>query len=44
MNTVLIPDERNRDQKEYHDQNDALFVRREFENFEQALHVMMTQL
>ncbi len=40
MNAPLISDKCDRDQNEHHDQNDALFVFREFENSEQAFHLV----
>ena len=40
MNAALISDKCDRDQNEHHDQNDALFVFREFENSEQAFHLV----
>jgi hypothetical protein len=38
MNTALIFDECDRDQNEYRDEHDALFIPREFENPEQRFH------
>ena len=40
MNTALIFDECDRDQNEYRDEHDALFIPREFENPEQRFHSM----
>ena len=41
MNAALIPDERNCNENEDHDQHDPLFVFRELENPEQALHFIV---
>jgi hypothetical protein len=38
MNTALILDEYDRDQNEYRDEHDALFIPGEFENPEQRFH------
>jgi hypothetical protein len=38
VNAALIPDERNCNENEDHDQHDPLFVFRELENPEQPLH------
>ncbi len=40
MNAAFVSDERDRDQNEHHDQHDALFALREFENPEQAFHFL----
>ena len=44
MNAPLIFDERDRDQNEYDDERDALFILRQFENPEQTFHVIATNL
>lgn len=44
MNAALVSDERDCEQNERYDQDDALFVFREFENSEQALHLIVVQL
>ena len=44
MNTVLISDERDRQQNKHTDQDDALFVSRKIENSEQALHIIAKQV
>ena len=38
MNAPLIFDEHDRDQNEYDDERDALFILRKFENPEQTFH------
>jgi hypothetical protein len=38
MNAAFVTDERHCHEREYYDQNDALFVLREFENLEHAFH------
>jgi hypothetical protein len=38
MPAALISDERDRDQSEHYNQDDALFVFRQFKNPEQAFH------
>jgi hypothetical protein len=40
MNAALVSDERDCDEKEHHDEDDALFVFREFEDPEQAFHLL----
>jgi hypothetical protein len=44
MSTPLICYKRAGDQRENNDQDDALFVLREIENSEQALHLIVAQL
>ena len=44
MDSAFESDESYRDQNEHHDENDALFVFGEFENSEQALHLIVAQL
>ena len=44
MNAAFVSDKRDRDQNEHHDQDNALFVLREFENLEQAFHFNAAQL
>jgi hypothetical protein len=44
MDSALVSDESNRDQNKHHDENDALFVFREFENSEQTFHRSVAQL
>jgi hypothetical protein len=39
MNAALISDEREGEQNEHYDQDDALFILREIENPEEALHL-----
>jgi hypothetical protein len=39
MNAALVFYERDRDQNEHHDEHNALFVLREFENEEEASHL-----
>ena len=43
MNAPFVSNKRDRDQNEHDDQDDALFVLREFENSEQALHSKVAQ-
>lgn len=38
MNAACISDESDRNENKHHDEDDALFVFREFENPEQAFH------
>ena len=40
MNTAFVSNENYRDQNKHHDENDALFVFREFKNPEQVLHFL----
>jgi hypothetical protein len=40
MNAAFISYERDRDKREHHDQDDALFVFREIENPEQTFHLL----
>jgi hypothetical protein len=42
VNALFVSDEPDRDQNEYHDDHDALFVLRKFENSEQAFHLGVT--
>jgi hypothetical protein len=44
MNAALVGDECDYDQNEHNDEHHALFVRRELENPEQALHRSVAQL
>ena len=43
MNAPFVSDERDREQNEHHDQDDALFVFREFENSKEAFHLIVQQ-
>ena len=44
MNAALVGNDRDCDQNEHDDEHHTLFVRREFENSEQAFHVSAAQL
>jgi hypothetical protein len=43
MNAAFVFHERDREQNEYHDKHNTLFVLREFKNPEQALHFVAFQ-
>jgi hypothetical protein len=43
VNATLVSDERYREQNKHHDQDDALFVYREFEDTEQAFHSIVVE-
>jgi hypothetical protein len=44
MNAAFVSHERDREQDEYHDKHNTLFVLREFENGEQTLHSVSLKL
>jgi hypothetical protein len=44
MNAAFVFDERNCNKREDYDEHNALFVLREFENPEEAFHVILAQL
>jgi len=44
MNAAFVSHERDREQNEYHEKHNTLFVLREFEDAEQALHSIVAEL
>ena len=44
MNPAFVSHERDREQDQYHDKHNTLFVLREFEGAEQALHSIVVEL